>query len=1092
MMFERSIRSVRPVPSRRKLAILLALAGSPAVLGCTDPADAEVEEETEEEQLVIPDAVDPVLAEQSLRSLELELGGLLGDGRSYWDLTVEERARFDSLARAREYRLGTHASDHAVPREYELSAGGASSAAPTWPGGPSGPAGPILPPILPGDPPDPDPEVVQYFHKDVVARPIFRASYVLPASSKPRTFSTSDLKRTLGAKKGAVGSFGPELVTGDTMLVVERGGQTWFNDDCKPGAKESCVETSRYGGTFTVTVFAKTPGDWGYMDLVTGSSTLASDALFGGTLLDVAVPSDGPYGFETIHVPGGATDTQLFLFDDAWEVQGRDENSGIGSAARILYNLQTGGHKLLVGSFAASTMGATRLTSVVMNPCPTETHKCQAIWPADSHRGDRDGDGLANALEEEIGTDPDNADMDGDGLFDYMEVIGHREGDGEQALGLYGASPFRKDIFVEIDRQQGTAAIPYGQMLDASLIFNDMPSVTNPDGSAGISIHIDTGAPCPAPMLCGDWGGSDELVVGDVAGYHSSAENILPNFAPVRRRLFFYAFEQMLYSGNLGPGLRIDDEAPGEVLVHELGHKYGLHHGAVAAGRNSTAAYPSLMNYAYSYSLPGVSTARGRFSEGLLDQIDHRWLNEANYSPGAPKTHLGSDPFGWTVVGDTVDFNGDGRISDSPVLFDDGPIERARTGGLSGPNPGAWPETVGIRNVGDTLATGGPGIAVKENDAEGFGATTWLFIPYAHADGVYPDASELTDTVGSGDPFPEPSGGVPLPGGGLPDGEATAQSFTIDGEDGVIVLFPNAEGVLYYNWYLRGTGFSQWNEVPGFPSETAARSATLSVVDEELVALYRDVTAEEDEPNTWLTRLSSGGSWGDWETLSVPSWTTPGLAEATDGQEYLAYVGSGPSHSVRFARREAGSLADWEGLSFPVLIDSKFVDAPPEARTRVSLLFRRYQYAFGTPFEDDSGYLNLFWGGGDPAERGTWRLYRAYSEGYISPSGNNILSKPMRWRAQEHSARPWPLHSPSVAPRHWDVQASFSREDWAAGEQNVPVFIPYASGMGPENPTPQLDRNDNLVIAKAMCETLQGLAGDPCVCIEGPNSGCEE
>jgi len=1064
------------------------------VFACADDAyesEGIQDEETDSEPsaaLVVPSPVDPTLAERSLVTLEAELAALVEDGRNYWDLSADHRAEFDSLARAREYRLGTHPSDHSTAASPELSTHGASSAAPSWPGGPNPTLPPILPPILPNDPPEP--EEIRYFYKDVVARPIFRASFVLPTVSKPRKFSTSDLKRTLGATHGVKGDLGPELNGGDTMLVVQRGSQTWFNDDCKPSLKESCVSTSRFAGTYTVTVFAKTPSDWGYMDLHAGETQLVSDAPFGGTLLDVSVPADGPYGFETIHTPGGATDTQLVLFDDSWEVQGVDNDTGIGSAARILYNLQEGGHRLLVGSFSESTMGSTRTANVVMNPCPTETHKCHALWPADSHRGDRDADALANALEDEIGTDPDAADTDDDGLFDYVEVIGHRNGSGEEAPALYGASPFRRDIFVEIDRQPLTPAVPFMQMARAAAIFNDLPGVLNPDGTAGISLHVDTGTPCPDPTLCGDWGGSSEIVVEDVATYHNQLLEILLHFRPVRHGVFYYAYEQMPFSGQLGVGLRLDDEAPGEVLAHELGHKFSLEHGPMVNGRNVTAAYPSLMNYVYSYNLPGFSTARGRFSEGTLDEIDHRWLNEDDYSPGVPKEHLSSAPFGWTVAGDTVDFNGDGRISDTPVLFDDGPYERGRTGGGVWPEPGAWPETVGIRNVGESLASGGPGIAVRENDAAGFGATTWLFVPYQHPDGVYPEASELTDTVGSGDPFPEPSGGVPLPTGGLPTGEASAQAFTIDGDDGVIVVFPDAAGVLHYNWYLRGTGFSKWREIPDFPDGTLARGATLNVIDGKLVAVYRDMSAGEAEPNTWLVRLSASGGWSNWEQLSIPSWTTPGIAEATDGREYLAYVGTGASHPIRFARRKVGSIGDWETLSAPLLFDSKMVDAPTWLRTRVSLLFRRYRYALGSPFKDESGYLNLFWGGGDPDSKGTWRHYRAYSQGYISPSGNDISTEPMRWRAQQHSARPWPQHSPSVAPRHWDVQATYSRENWDAGEQSVPVFIPYASGMGAQNPKPQIDRDDNMVIAKNMCVTLQNVIGNPCVCAEGPTSGC--
>ena len=44
-------------------------------------------------------------------------------------------------------------------------------------------------------------------------------------------------------------------------------------------------------------------------------------------------------------------------------------------------------------------------------------------------RDDRDGDGLADFEEDELGTDPDNPDTDGDGLLDGTEVNGENPTD---------------------------------------------------------------------------------------------------------------------------------------------------------------------------------------------------------------------------------------------------------------------------------------------------------------------------------------------------------------------------------------------------------------------------------------------------------------------------------------------------------------------------------------------------------------------------------------------------------------------------------------------------------------------------------------
>ena len=60
---------------------------------------------------------------------------------------------------------------------------------------------------------------------------------------------------------------------------------------------------------------------------------------------------------------------------------------------------------------------------------------------------DGDGDGLADNVERQLGTDPANPDTDGDGLLDGWEVYGVNGID----LRAKHASPLHKDIFVEMD-----------------------------------------------------------------------------------------------------------------------------------------------------------------------------------------------------------------------------------------------------------------------------------------------------------------------------------------------------------------------------------------------------------------------------------------------------------------------------------------------------------------------------------------------------------------------------------------------------------------------------------------------------------------
>ena len=110
---------------------------------------------------------------------------------------------------------------------------------------------------------------------------------------------------------------------------------------------------------------------------------------------------------------------------------------------------------------------------------------------------DGDGDGLADNVEWQLGTDPANPDTDGDGLLDGWEVYG------VNGIDLRGkrASPLHKDIFVEMDyMRRQTAAnglAPNNAVLKRiALIYANSP-LSNPDGRDGINIHLELGNEVP-------------------------------------------------------------------------------------------------------------------------------------------------------------------------------------------------------------------------------------------------------------------------------------------------------------------------------------------------------------------------------------------------------------------------------------------------------------------------------------------------------------------------------------------------------------------------------------------------------------------
>lgn len=102
---------------------------------------------------------------------------------------------------------------------------------------------------------------------------------------------------------------------------------------------------------------------------------------------------------------------------------------------------------------------------------------------------DTDGDGLLDAWEQPGG----GIDLDGDGIIDIV-------------LADIGADPLRKDIFVEVDclasdgngdedfnDPEDHTHCPLSQSIEIAVqVFANAP-VNNPDGSAGIQLHVDLG-----------------------------------------------------------------------------------------------------------------------------------------------------------------------------------------------------------------------------------------------------------------------------------------------------------------------------------------------------------------------------------------------------------------------------------------------------------------------------------------------------------------------------------------------------------------------------------------------------------------------
>ncbi len=230
----------------------------------------------------------------------------------------------------------------------------------------------------------------------------------------------------------------------------------------------------------------------------------------------------------------------------------------------------------------------------------------QLGWEDSRNNGDQDFNDSILYLRVE-------RDSDGDGLWDDWETFGvDTDGDGEIDLDLpaLGAKPGRKDVFLEID-YMGTApdqshdhrpsAEAVQTVVDA---FANAP-VENPDGSTGITLHVDV---------------SNEIPHQDVISFG-------PDFAAIKKNLSYFGdknprrfvFRYVIYGHRYGSADNQSggvSETPGDdlmvtltspsvqgeagTLMHELGHSLGLHHGG-GDDINNKPNYRSVMNYRHQY-----------------------------------------------------------------------------------------------------------------------------------------------------------------------------------------------------------------------------------------------------------------------------------------------------------------------------------------------------------------------------------------------------------------------------------------------------------------------------------------------------------
>ncbi|ONI75412.1 hypothetical protein BWI15_06025 [Kribbella sp. ALI-6-A] len=296
---------------------------------------------------------------------------------------------------------------------------------------------------------------------------------------------------------------------------------------------------------------------------------------------------------------------------------------------------------------------------------------------------------------------PAATDTDGDALPDTWETNGYdANGDGvvDVDLPAMGATPTKKDLFVEMDYMEGRLASTTA--LDRIVQSFATAPISNPDGSTGIRLHLDAGS---ARGTAYDLGGGNQVP------YDSNLQPAVQqtdaikatHFAPARQAVFHYMlwaddYDNTCSSGNafaipndtfivtMGPKCNwtVTENMNVGTFIHELGHDLGLTHGG-SDSVNYKPNYLSVMNYHFqfdgvprtsgaawfsysSFAPPTLTESSLKESAGLGSAASTwrtKWRCPDNTTRTSGAANLGID---WNCDGDatdttSADINRDGR-----------------------------------------------------------------------------------------------------------------------------------------------------------------------------------------------------------------------------------------------------------------------------------------------------------------------------------------------------------------------------------------------------------------------------------------------
>lgn len=309
-------------------------------------------------------------------------------------------------------------------------------------------------------------------------------------------------------------------------------------------------------------------------------------------------------------------------------------------------------------------------------------------------------------------------DSDGDGLYDSWETPGKGipiSGGGFYDLAALGATPDRKDLFVEVDAMNDFE--PEQQVLDW---VRDAFANSPVDDNDGVRLHLVKGGDMNVSAV--DWpdpkAGFDAFKLahfGDPSERNGDPSN--PRLTAKKKAFRYCVFAQrylwtdshgnphwdssglaelpgddfMVTLGDMSwPGNRSPAEmkqARAGTLMHELGHTLGIGHGGSGDDFNDKPNYVSVMNYIWQSPYPQkwVQGSFGRqthkdnwklgYSTSALPDLLETSLDETKGIGGDPLvyTPIGVKANGYlrfVSMGIPVDWNDDGDTTDAGVMAD--------------------------------------------------------------------------------------------------------------------------------------------------------------------------------------------------------------------------------------------------------------------------------------------------------------------------------------------------------------------------------------------------------------------------------------